>query len=684
MKNHKCCFVVALALSVVCAHAELQPIHADSPWLRARAVEIAKTARTELDCFRTFLADMRPVAEAAFASAPGSIERERVFKRLWIAEDTCDFVAHYLTLGDPSSLQFVERGLEDLRLMKAYFREELELWKTSPLNPAVKAVVIDASDYGIVGDGKTANGAAFLKVFEAVRKLGGKPCLVKVPVGVYRFADEQVSPRWRHENQFTVSCLTNVAIVGASPETTKLVWGVYDCRGGVIENCSNLTLRGFEIFWEKNPFTEGLVSEANADEGSCVMTANPRAKMPTEKCFKGALSCQFDEKGKICFDSSFAWLDPARPVEDLGGGRYKLYFNRTRYGDSYRQVKPNRTICIPDRDNRFHGFHMLGGRFITFDSLWFRNSRAAAFSTCRTHQTCATRCRIFPQEGCVLSTCADGYYSSSGSYFAHSDFTRMHDDANNSHSNGLYLYDKVDDDTLLFLWNNGRPKRGDLMLLTSPLTGQYLGNVRVAADAVSTNWQGNAAMLAVKFESLPPNLHTFASLGMKAFTREEQDDIIFGRKKVDRMPDHIYVPGLWGVASVVTDCRISSLRNVALPIQCPNELVESNVIENISTGLNLCALVQWMEGPPPYHTIVRDNVIRDCGTAVNAIFMMPNHGPASVAPIVGCRFARNRFENSLRKALTLQNMSDVVFRGNVFVGGSSEISTNRCGTVVFK
>ena len=57
---------------------------------------------------------------------------------------------------------------------------------------------------------------------------------------------------------------------------------------------------------------------------------------------------------------------------------------------------------------------------------------------------------------------------------------------------------------------------------------------------------------------------------------------------------------------------------------------------------------------------------------------------ASLAPIVGCRFERNRFKNSLRKALTLQNMSDVVFRGNVFVGGSSEISTNRCGTVVFK
>lgn len=657
------------------------PVVVNGAWQEARAAEIRRTAPEKIAAARMALREWRTRLELTFADAGDALPHERVFKRLAIAEDTCSFVEKNLAAGDNGSLLFVERGLEDIRLFESYFSAEAACWSVNPQNPAVTPIVIDAAAYDVKGDGRTPSLGAFTRALDAARACGGKPCVVRVPAGSYRFDKVIRSAALNKLTQLPISCLTNVVIEGAAPDTTELVWGVYDGNGGVVENCDNVTLRNFQLRWEKNPFSEGPITAVNVEEGSCDMIPNPRAKLPDEPCFKGALSCEFDSQGKIDYPSAFAWLDRERPVRKLENGAYRLFFNRTQYGNSYRKVRLGCTICLPDRNDALHSFRIIGGRFVTFDSLWFRNSRAAAFSTSSTYQSSATHCRIFPMDGCVLSLCADGYYSQSGSYLAHSEFASMHDDANNSHSNGLYLFGQIGEDTLVFKGKNGCPKAGDLMLLTSPLTGQLIGNVRVKEDGVATNWPGEADMLCVRFASLPDGLQTFSSLGLKAFTREEQREIVFGRKKVDRMPDHIYVPGLGGVGSVVTDCRLSSMRNVALPIQVPNELVESNVIENVSMGVNLTALVQWMEGPPPYHTVVRGNVIRGCGLAVHALFQMPNGGAAKNAPIHGCRFVGNRFENSVRSALELENLSDCEFVGNVLTGANSGVSFRTCENV---
>ena len=656
--------VASSACLAIQAAAESSSVYADSPWLRARSVAIAQTAAAELEGHRAFFAELGPRLEAAFAGAPtGSVERERTLKRHGIALDACEYVAAEIARGTDDGWQFAERVLDDLWKFRAYFEEELQLWKTNPLNPAVKPTVVELP--AVKPDEDAAK--AFDACLDEVRKLGGQPCVVKVPSGIYNFRTARPSCGNGSKAQVLLEALTNVLVTGVSPVDTKFVFHVYDASGGVLDNCENVTLRNFEVYWARNPFSEGMVEEVDPDEGSCVMKMNPLGMRPDDLGLAGALGCQFDRNGKIDFEASWAWKDPNRPAKDLGDGRFRVYFNREKFGDGYRRVKVGKTICFPHRNNAYHGFRLIGGRFVTLDTIWFRNSRAAAFSTGRCHQTTGVRCRIFPQDGCVLSTCADGYYSSSGSYFAHCDFTNMHDDANNSHSNGLYLEDQPDANTLVFKGNNGRPKRGDLMLLVSPLTGRYLGNVRVAEDAVRTNHNG-AALLAVRFESLPGELATFRSLGMNAFTQKEQEEIIFGRKKVDRMPDHIYVPGLDGVMSVVFDCRLSSMRNVALPIQCPHELVEGNLIENVSMGVHLCALVQWMEGPPPYHTVIRGNVIKDCGLAIRSFFQMPNHNAAEVAPMRGIRIEDNEIVHPRRGAMSFQNLGYSAICDNVVIG----------------
>lgn len=141
--------------------------YAETPWLLSWAEEIARTAPGALAEARRGLDAIRPELAAAFATAPGSVERERVEKRLEIADDLFRFVERKLAAGDPSSLQFAERGAEDLRLFLDYFREELELWPSNPDNPAVTPVVVDAADYGVTGDGKTCNVDAFAWCFDA-------------------------------------------------------------------------------------------------------------------------------------------------------------------------------------------------------------------------------------------------------------------------------------------------------------------------------------------------------------------------------------------------------------------------------------------------------------------------------------------------------------------------------------
>lgn len=657
--------------------------YAETPWLLSRAEEIARTAPGALAEARRDLDAIRPELAAAFATAPGSVERERVEKRLEIADDLFRFVERKLAAGDPSSLQFAERGAEDLRLFLDYFREELELWPSNPDNPAVAPVVVDAADYGVTGDGKTCNVDAFARCFDAVRALGGAPCVVKLPAGDIFFGKSGKSAATGLDTQFSMPWLTNVVVEGVSPEATRFRYGVYDSRGGVIGNCSNVKLRNVELAWCETPFAEGWVEEADPVEGTCVIKANPRAKRPDEPCFKGNLTCQFDADGRICFDSSYAWLDPKRPPVDLGDGRFRISFEREKRGDSWKSVKAGRTLCIPNRNNNYHGMHMVGGRFVTLDSVWCRNSRAGAFSSSWSHQTACVRCRIFPQDGCVLSTCADGYYTASGSYFAHCDFTRMHDDGNNAHSGGAHLEAVEDGNALLYQWRVRGPKAGDLMLLVRPFSGQFLGNVRVR-EAPAIVERGGKRLLRVVFESLPEGLETIASLGMESLTAKDQQDILFNGKRFDRMPDQIYVPGLWGVGSVATDCRVSSLRGTAFPSQVPNELIESNTVENVSLGIRLCGLVQWMEGPPPYHAIVRGNTIRDCGDAILSKFEMPGHAAAAAAPITGCRFEGNRIENPARTAMQLFNLSDSDFIGNAFEGDPCRFEIRKCGDLRFE
>ena len=179
MTTMKTKLAVLLAFGVACRSAGEQPpplsAYAETPWLLARAEEIARTAPGALAEARRSLDAIRPELAAAFAAAPGSVERERVEKRLEIADDIFRFVERKLAAGDPSSLQFAERGVEDLRLFMDYFREELELWPSTPDNPSVTPVVVVAADYGVTGDGKTCNFDAFARCFAAVRALGGAP-----------------------------------------------------------------------------------------------------------------------------------------------------------------------------------------------------------------------------------------------------------------------------------------------------------------------------------------------------------------------------------------------------------------------------------------------------------------------------------------------------------------------------
>lgn len=686
MKN--CLKAVAAAFAVfagVSAHASpagrVLTVYAETPWLKARAAEIAVTAPRQLEENRKALAALRPEIERAFACAPDSIERRRTLKRLEIAEDLCRFVAWNIATNTPSSLQFAERGLDDLRLFRGYFGEELELWKTNPDNPLVKPRIVNAADYGVKGDGKTPAGAAFERCFDAVRALGGAPCKVVIPPGEYYFGEVLKSRGNGHRTQFSASLLKNVVIEGASPAETRFVFGVYDCRGGTVDKCENVKLRNIAFSLRETPFSEGLVTSVDTNGGFCVMKMNPLAKRPDEECFRSCLTCLFDAEGRHCTDATFVFTDAARPVEDLGGGLFKIYFERKKRGKSYTRVRKGWTICLPDR-KVLDGMHIIGGKFVTFDSLWCRNSRSAAFSSWAAHQTTVVRCRIFPKDGFTLSTCADGYYTGSGSYLADSEFTRMHDDGNNSHGYGRYLEAQEGDDALLFHGLIGLPKKGDLLLLVSPYSGQYLGNIRASEDAVYVERAGKRLVRA-RFESLPPGIVTYASLGMKAITAADQHDIIFNGKKLARMPDHIYVPSLHGVGSVVTGCRMSSFRGTAIPSQAPNELIENNVIENIGSGIRLCGLAQWMEGPPPYHVTVRGNVVRGCNQALMSKFETPTHGAADNAPVYGCVFERNRVEDARRFAFCFENLGHSTVRDNVITGKNGDLRMHKCEAVGF-
>ena len=445
--------------------------------------------------------------------------------------------------------------------------------------------------------------------------MNGRPSILRIGEGVFLLNKgeknrDRINPK--QVSNIVFPAISNCVVTGVSPEKTKIHFGVYDAAGIYSHDSYNSVFSDFEIRWRERPFFQGTILDSSMEEGWVEVSWDEGSLSPTDSKWKAQghplVMHSFEPDGTFVKEQPLLWWN--RTAQDLGGGRYRLgYYDKWA---SWKQSKPPRRgakVALPDRLTGSPGMKMIGTFLCRAENVWIRNSREAFIVPSLSYSFSAVRCRIFPDEGFVFSTNADGFYNPRGSWISDCEFRNMGDDGCNSHSRGGEIA-KIEGNEILFRSFCHLLSPGEMILLGDPTTGEYLANLRVKSCGFG-EWNGKRWCKATVEGRIADGICSYATTGLGEFTAEERKQIALQTLKVKRPPDLVFAPWSDGIGYVVRNNVFANNRNTAMVVQCPNSLLEGNRAEGMQTGMMICQLLNWNEGPAPYNVVVRNNVFSD-------------------------------------------------------------------------
>ena len=600
------------------------------------------------------LADLRKRLPEIFKSCEGSSRHEWFAARLEAAERLSAL---------PTRTLLMQAELDEFRVS---FRDALAHWANDPLNPAVKPVEINARDFGVKGDGVTDDAPAFARAAEAVRKLGGRPSVLRIPAGQY-FLNSAGTSAGVH---LDLTALTNCAVVGESPETTRFEFGLYGRSGVALDRSVNTTLSNADFSWREAPFAQCVIESYEPSNCTAVVRHHPGTLKPDDPRYRKADHAQvcglFTATGeKILSRGATPFFDLR--ADDLGCGRYRIYFDtKNRPGMNRFRPLPGDVIVLPDRSNALHGIRMRESEFCNVTRVWFRNARASTISGAGAYYATVDHCRTFPKSpDLVFSSNADTFFNARGSHLAHCEFQNMNDDGANSLTRGTAILAREGARTVVTYPQNGRIGEGSVAQILQAINGRFFGDFRIVTLERFKAKNGGARWKITFDRDLPAELKTSAEVGaIDAATRYA---LSHGQGTVADAADLLFFPLAYGTGFTALDNRIHDLRGCGINVQCPHSIVDGNVIANVGMGMKMTGLTEWFEGPPPYNVVVRHNVFRNCGTGISSRFNTINRKLSKERPIRWVEIVSNRLENVARP-FALHNLSDETVRDNVVQG----------------
>lgn len=605
--------------------------------------------------FPSPFAEVKAEILTAFSGPDGKMRRERALKRMEMAERLAggEFAGQPLRDGE-------------LRQFRSCFRDELRYWRQNPLNPDVKLQVFDIRAFGACGDGRTDDTVAFAAAVAKVREANGRPTVLNVPAGEYLLngTGPKLSKNYGH---VTICGLTNFVLRGAGPEKTRLVFGDRERSGVVLRACENTVVKGVSMAWRDPLFCQGTVEAFDREAGTVTLKVNPQTMKPTDSHYRlspsrSQVCANFDPDGRILLGS---WVFFTYEAEDLGNGRFCVSLDKSRPDFGRAEIPIGSQLVIPDRWGTHAAVATPRSRWCDFEEVWVRNSPGGAFGVSAGEYVTGYRCRVFPQEGLVFSANADAFYNSRGTYLAECEFRGQGDDAANSLGRCVPVRTQVDARTILHRDRAEALRPGDAMQLFRASTGALLATLHIdRSEPVKVD--GMALRKTTFRENLPLGILTEETLRVGALDAKTEADVNHGLVTLDKVADVIYATQAFGVSFVCTSNRFASLRGIGVNAQCSNALIEGNVIENVNVAIQLSALMQWFEGPPPYNVVIRGNRIRDVNRGIGMQYDTRAGRPASVDLITGVRIESNRIERAKHPYL-MRNASGVRFVGNEVV-----------------
>ena len=603
--------------------------------------------RPEENAFAPFGRRLDEIADRAGRTFPdGTLAAERTGNRLKMARRCLRLGQRAMRMRTADGDGRAVLAFEELRSFVDSFEEEFLAWSRHPDNPAVEPVRVPVASSG-----------ELYGALEKVRSLAGSPAVIELGAGEFHL-NEVVSsgypldvPAAKLSAQFPVFGLTNLLIVGKGPERTRIVFDNYRATGLCIVRSRNVTVRGLELDWNEIPFSEGLIRAFDRESGTVDVTVKPGTLRPDDVRFAQGdrrLVCGwFDREGHV-IERPFLFVRGR--AAKVGDGLYRFQLDMDGQARTSAPLEVGQTLTVPDRE----GFLTAGcvySDFCTFEDVTIRSARSSAFSSTHTRQEAVWKCRIQPRPGLYLSSNADGFYCSRGSYISKCEFRGMNDDGTNPHGNCAKIAERLDARTLR-LTHVSPMRAGELCQFVRSPSGVTLQLNRLVRQRPA---EGG---LVVTFE------------------RDLPQDLVVGAH------DYMFTPVSDGTGFTAVDNVFSEIRNNAMVIQCPHALIERNRADHVLKGLHLCGLIYggWCEGPAPYDVLVRKNDFRDVRIGFSTGALM-HTGVARCAPISDVTIAANRVTRAVEQAGEFRNLSDATVVGNTFVDSPLPLDFVRCERV---
>ena len=617
------------------------------------------------------------LCDAAFSALEtNAFERIRLGKRREVRARTEAFARRYLSRGDATGLGFAEQATADLELMDRILREEAENFRRAS-RPENDPVVLNLSDFGAKGDGRTDDGPAFMRAFDAIRALNGKPSVLRLGKGTFLIATARkesayTSPFGHREDGgglwagLPVRELANCAMEGESPETTVLRFGAYDKVGIAFLDCRNCALRRVDCAFAQQPFLEGevLAVERQADLLSVDLRLVPGSLRPDapswdppQKRGVESFGYEFRPTGGMIQSARLIHWDSRSPdrCRDLGNGVWRIFFRRdfdpANFDRHLQGLVVGGYLAIPNRCNFFPTLRIADCSHMLVEDVWIRNSRSGAVDAyCRSYMTSFHRLRVFPLPGFHQSTNADGCFCSPGTFLLDCSFEAMGDDGMNSLSNITCVNPSADGLEVTRQRDWGSNPKGSLVVFLDPGQGRYLANRRVREG------DEPGRMTTRLKRPVPPSVD--------------------GKLMI--------APRFRGIGTIVSGCSWKDGRWTGVVLQTPNALVENCTFDNLwQEAVRMCFFGDWNEGLPPYNVLVRNCRVSDCGGGVITRYQHSSDGrktwakpvasPIRAIDVTGCTF-----RNTPRGALVFACSGDCGFAGNVIEDGSRRTDFTAC------
>ena len=599
------------------------------------------------------LTELRSRISSTFADKEGDFHRERLEMRLEAAE-------RLAAREDRTPLEDAE--LEEFRFS---FHEAIEKWRRDPLNPATNPLELNVRDFGAIGDGETDDSAAFSLAIAAVRALGGTPSILRIPAGDYFFGKAEpglVEPRGNFHLDF--SALTNCAVVGESPETTRLEFGVYAQFGISMDDAENCTLADVDIFWRKPPFSQAVIESYDPSDFSAVVRHHPGTLLPIElDPDKYIHVCAlFTQGGIFVKDRGIEYpFFGRRPAEDLGGGRYRIWFEeRPQYGSPIDKFapQPGDIICTVDRMFWLSAIRTEGSAYCNFLRVWIRNSPAGTICGTSARYMTMDHCKVLPKSpDLMLSSNADTGFCPYGAHIAHCEFRNMSDDGVNCLGHGVDALRREGSRSLVIRPLRGRLRIGDFQRIVRASDGS-IHDMRVAAIRIvreeSRHFPGTSRETCDRWvvsydKDLPPGIVTEADIEAGTAT---------GPDGKAPKADVVFTPLEWGVGFTMRGNWIHDFRGRGACIQCPHAIVEDNVFENLLDGIHVSGRMGLREGPLASDVLLRRNVVRDAIFGIRTYYRDPyGRSLKNMKGIRHLEIVSNRIENT-RTTFDFRNTAD--------------------------